>query len=191
MRYRRVLEGPDGTTRILAGARRTVAGPLIFGGFCSLNPRFMRNGLLMLVLVMGVSALLYTWLGASSTIDTKPYSGPGSFLEQVEQGNVGKVIQSGETLSVFNKPVDEKDTEPDYVVSIANVLVSVRQDIGDAAAKGSVLEPTLDTKPAPDNSWIGLVLTGLLPLLIIGGFIYFMMRQAQGTNNQALSFGKS
>src|SRR5205814_9442512 len=29
------------------------------------------------------------------------------------------------------------------------------------------------------------------PLLVIGGFIFFMMRQAQGTNNQALSFGKS
>ena len=26
---------------------------------------------------------------------------------------------------------------------------------------------------------------------MIGGFIFFMMRQAQGTNNQALSFGKS
>ena len=31
----------------------------------------------------------------------------------------------------------------------------------------------------------------MLPLLIIGGFIFFMMRQAQGTNNQAMSFGKS
>ena len=46
-------------------------------------------------------------------------------------------------------------------------------------------------EPAPDTSWLGLLLTGLLPLLVIGGFIFFMMRQAQGTNNQALSFGKS
>ena len=45
--------------------------------------------------------------------------------------------------------------------------------------------------PTADTSWIGLLLTGLLPLLVIGGFIFFMMRQAQGTNNQALSFGKS
>ncbi len=30
-----------------------------------------------------------------------------------------------------------------------------------------------------------------LPLLLIGGFIYLMLRQAQGSNNQALSFGKS
>ncbi len=45
--------------------------------------------------------------------------------------------------------------------------------------------------PAPDTSWLGLLLTAVLPLLIIGGFIFFMMRQAQGTNNQAMSFGKS
>ena len=38
---------------------------------------------------------------------------------------------------------------------------------------------------------IGSVLLSLLPVLLIGGFFIYMMRQAQGTNNQALSFGKS
>jgi cell division protease FtsH len=38
---------------------------------------------------------------------------------------------------------------------------------------------------------IGSVLLSLLPVLLIGGFFVYMMRQAQGTNNQALSFGKS
>jgi cell division protease FtsH len=38
---------------------------------------------------------------------------------------------------------------------------------------------------------VGLLITALLPVLLIGGFIFFMMRQAQGTNNQAMSFGKS
>ncbi|GAC1426051.1 MAG: ATP-dependent zinc metalloprotease FtsH [Ktedonobacteraceae bacterium] len=32
---------------------------------------------------------------------------------------------------------------------------------------------------------------GLLPLLLFAGLFVFMMRQAQGTNNQAISFGKS
>ena len=36
-----------------------------------------------------------------------------------------------------------------------------------------------------------LLITAFLPVLLIGGFIFFMMRQAQGTNNQAMSFGKS
>jgi cell division protease FtsH len=151
----------------------------------------MRNGLLMLVLVMGVSALLYTWLGSSNTPVTKAYSGPGSFLADIEAGKVAKVVQQGETLSVFTTDQGAQPEDPKYTVTIANVLTQVSQDIADAAARGRVPPPTFDPKPAPDNSWIGLVLTGLLPLIIIGGFIYFMMRQAQGTNNQALSFGKS
>ncbi len=61
----------------------------------------MRNGLLMLVLVMGVSALLYTWLGSSTPAKTMAYSGPNSFLADVAAGTVTKVVQQGETLSVF------------------------------------------------------------------------------------------
>jgi cell division protease FtsH len=155
-----------------------------------LNPRFMRNGLLMLVLVMGVSALLYTWLGSSTTDQPHAYSGPASFLQDVQDGKVRQVVQQGESLSVFLNDNTSQDT-PSYTVNVANVLTQVSQDIAAAAEKGNVGQPVYLPKPAPDNSWIGLVVTGLLPLLIIGGFIYFMMRQAQGTNNQALSFGKS
>ena len=46
------------------------------------------------------------------------------------------------------------------------------------------------TKPSNLFNWIGVIGT-FLPLLLIGGFIYLMLRQAQGSNNQALSFGKS
>jgi cell division protease FtsH len=35
------------------------------------------------------------------------------------------------------------------------------------------------------------IVTAILPLLLIGGFIYLILRQTQGSNNQALSFGKS
>ena len=46
------------------------------------------------------------------------------------------------------------------------------------------------TKPSNLFNWIGLIGT-FLPLLLIGGFIYLMLRQAQVSNNQAISFGKS
>lgn len=35
------------------------------------------------------------------------------------------------------------------------------------------------------------LLTAFLPIVLIGGLIFIMFRQAQGSNNQALSFGKS
>ena len=51
---------------------------------------------------------------------------------------------------------------------------------------------TVDPKSGSSSSslWIGLV-SGILPVLLIVGLFYFMMRQAQGQGNQAMNFGKS
>jgi cell division protease FtsH len=51
----------------------------------------------------------------------------------------------------------------------------------------------LDIEYVAPNDWTPILqlLMSFLPLLLIAGFIYLMLRQAQGTNNQALSFGKS
>ena len=46
----------------------------------------------------------------------------------------------------------------------------------------------------PQSNWPSLgisLITAFLPILLIGGLIFFMFRQAQGTNNQAMAFGKS
>jgi cell division protease FtsH len=39
--------------------------------------------------------------------------------------------------------------------------------------------------------WSGLLIGALLPMLVIGAFIYFIFRSARGANSQALSFGRS
>ena len=99
------------------------------------------------------------------------------------------MLQQGDTLTV--KP---KGGAASYSVTVPSVLTIVYPNDMQAAAKEGnlTLPPNIyKAEPAPDTSWLGLLLTGLLPLLVIGGFIFFMMRQAQGTNNQALSFGKS
>jgi cell division protease FtsH len=145
-----------------------------------LNAKFFRNGIVMLVLVVGTVALLYTWLSSQSAPETVPYS---DFLNQVSAGQVESVTQTDQTLTV--KTTDGGG----YTTIVPSVLTDVWGDIQTAA--GDDQEPTFRAEQAPDTSWLGLILTGLLPLILIGGFILFMMRQAQGTNNQALSFGKS
>ncbi len=44
--------------------------------------------------------------------------------------------------------------------------------------------------PSALGTWLNIFLS-LIPFLLIGGVLIFFMRQAQGTNNQAMSFGKS
>lgn len=45
-------------------------------------------------------------------------------------------------------------------------------------------------QPSSVGTWIN-ILVALIPFLLIAGLLVFMMRQAQGSNNQAISFGKS
>ena len=151
-----------------------------------MNPKFFRNGIVMLVLVVGTAALLFTWITTTGQTTSTGYS---AFLAQVSEGQVKKVTQQGTTLTVVTNDSPEKT----YTVIVPTVLTQVWPDMQAAAREtGKTLEPDVfQATPAPDTSWLGLLLTAVLPLLIIGGFIFFMMRQAQGTNNQALSFGKS
>jgi cell division protease FtsH len=150
-----------------------------------LNARFARNGIVMLVLIVGTLALLWTWLGQSTQANSVGYS---QFLADVQKGSVSSVIQQQDSLTVT------KADGSTYAVTVPSVLTKVYPDDMVAAAKaGGVTLPTgvFTVKPAPDTSWLGILVTGLLPLIVIVGFILFMMRQAQGTNNQAMSFGKS
>jgi cell division protease FtsH len=45
-------------------------------------------------------------------------------------------------------------------------------------------------QPSSVGTWIN-ILVALIPFLLIAGLLVFMIRQAQGSNNQAISFGKS
>ena len=47
------------------------------------------------------------------------------------------------------------------------------------------------TKPDTSGDFWRSLLVGLLPVLLIGGFLFFMLRSAQGQGNQAMSFGRS
>ena len=148
-----------------------------------MNAKFFRNGIVMLVLVVGTVALLYTWLLSSTPQIPVVYS---DFLNDVRSGKVVAVKQTDQTLLVTT---NEGTPNKTYTVVVPTVLTDVYGEIQKAAPDGKA--PKFGAEKAPDTSWVGLLITGLLPLLVIGGFIFFMMRQAQGTNNQALSFGKS
>jgi len=148
-----------------------------------LNAKFLRNGIVMLVLVLGTVALMYAWFLQPPNTATKGYS---DFLNDVQNGKVTSVSQQDQTLSV-------QEGNDKFTVVVPSILTQVYPDMQAAAKAGNKTLPAsiFKSEKAADTSWIGLAVTGLLPLILIVGFIIFMMRQAQGTNNQALSFGKS
>ena len=94
-----------------------------------MNPKFFRNGIVMIVLVLGTAALLFTWVNASTPATPVGYS---AFLADVQAGTVTKVTQAGDTLTV--KTTDT--SKPTYTVIVPSILTEVFAEMQVAAAKG-------------------------------------------------------
>jgi hypothetical protein len=126
----------------------------------SMNP-IRRPGPLPMLLavvviaVLGISALLYAWISAPATASV-PYS---QFLTDVEAGRVSHVVQIGTTLEVSG-------LTGRYRVATPTILTDVFGDVDAAATRGGAAAPEFSAEPEPDMSWVGLVVTGLLPLAV-------------------------
>lgn len=101
-------------------------------------------------------------------------------IKRANEGKVTKLEIQGNDVVVTPKG-QEKPTEK-----------SVKEDgtIYDQGLERGKTEVTV-VPPSATGSMIWSVASILVPVLLIAGFFMLMMRQAQGQNNQAMSFGKS
>ena len=137
----------------------------------------------MVVLVVVTGALLYALIQPAQA-GTHSLT---QFQQDVQKGLVKSVSRSDNTLTVT------QNDGSTYTVQSDSPAIGDQAQI-ELWLKDVSKDPlSVDYKSVPpaDTSWIFLLITTLLPVMIIVLFIVFFMRQAQGTNNQALSFGKS
>lgn len=118
--------------------------------------------------------------GKGSPLAKAPTSVPFSqVLEEVKQDKVESIEVTGDEIVVKLK---DGTTQKSYKESFKSL-----SDFGVDYNKVKV-----DAKNPDDGAgrWFEIGLA-ILPILLIIGFFYFIMKQAQGSNNQAMSFGKS
>jgi ATP-dependent Zn protease len=145
-----------------------------------LNAKFFRNGIVMLVLVVGTGALLYTWLIQAPAETTVGYS---QVLTDVQQGEVTTVVQQDQSLEITKKDGTV------YTTVVPSILTNVFADMVAAAQSGgTTLDPGIyKAEQAPDTR-IGLILTGLRYRSAASSS---PMRQAQGTNSGPASASRA
>ena len=144
----------------------------------------MKNGILTALLVVMGLALLLAYRSQSPAAEEITVT---DAVQAVQAGRVKSISISGNKATVVLLADDKKQ-----LATINERNEGFEQTILDynRANPGRVV----DLKYAPESQTLGFVgslLLSLLPVLLIGGFFIYMMRQAQGTNNQAMSFGKS
>jgi cell division protease FtsH len=140
---------------------------------------------------VGIALLVFLFIAGIATLFGSPEKKPedislSALVLQINNQQVKEISVSSDDLAIITqdgkaeKAIKEKEsgiveTLKNYGVDpekLKNVNIIVKGD-------------------STSNIWIGTILPFLLPFLLIAGFIWFMLRQAQRGNNQALSFGMS
>lgn len=103
-------------------------------------------------------------------------------VDQVNEGKIEELVVDGNEI----KAIPKQEGKPELITYREDPSVSVTE-------YGFDMDQVVLTTEDPTDSgrFLELALIMFLPIAIIIGFFYFMMRQAQGQNNQAMGFGKS
>ena len=132
-----------------------------------------------IALVLGGAALVYGWISSAGPSSV----GYSQLLRDVEKGRVVQVIQAGTTL-------EASGPHGVYQVTAPTVLTDVYGDIAAAAAAGGAAVPLFTAQPAPDASWLGIVLTAVLPfalLLVLVLALLVVIRPGRAAGARSLS----
>ena len=104
-------------------------------------------------------------------------------IKDANEGKLAKIEGRGNDLKITVKDQD-KPTQTSYISGGVGTLLRE----GTLNNKGRAV--ISDSAPS-DNTIMWNILTFVIPVVLIGMLFMFMMRQAQGQNSQAMSFGKS
>ncbi|MEZ4865451.1 MAG: ATP-dependent zinc metalloprotease FtsH [Caldilineaceae bacterium] len=149
-----------------------------------MNSINLRSGIVYLLIIVALGAFLYISIVRRST----PQS------ETIPIAQVAQMVRSQEIerLSVKDDKVTVVKKTGETFVSRKEVdtgLVETLRNLGVTPQELARVEFGVETPKFWEN-WSG-VLLALLPLILLGAFFFFILRQAQGAGNQAFSFGKS
>ncbi|GAC1508008.1 MAG: ATP-dependent zinc metalloprotease FtsH [Chloroflexota bacterium] len=159
-----------------------------------MDARWFRNSFIWLIIMVFVLAIAFQLFRSNnSSTQNIPLTGQGSIVQKlqqdVSQGRPVTLTQETDTLSL------QANNDPKKYQATFTDKTDITQwlhNLGFNTASGSFQRNVAIKYNPPSQFWNWVsTIVGFLPLLIFGALLFFMMRQAQGSNNQALSFGKS
>jgi cell division protease FtsH len=148
--------------------------------------RWLRNSFIYLLILVAVIAIVFSFFQPGSSTPSKDI---GTVISDAQQGKVTKIEESGNSLTVYEGN-QKFSSRKDDSTSIIQLLTDNKVPIGSDLPNGQQGVQVVIKAPSQFGNIFG-VLINFLPLIIFGAILLFMMRQAQGSNSQAMSFGKS
>jgi len=149
------------------------------------NPRNQSFVVTLLLIVAAVAMVVMAFQresGAEESLTINEVAG------DIQEGSVARVvIESDDRLRVVYDNGDEKESHKEASATLVEQLLGLGVTAEELASGNVKIEVD------PPSQWAG-VLSGalyILPVIFMAGVLWFIFRQAQGSNNAAMSFGKS
>ena len=145
-----------------------------------MRSHWMRNTIIYAVVAIAIILVFYNFTAGSrgEEIDI------ASVVQMAQENRLRSIVVEGDNLTVATRDGQEFNSRKESGTSILEVLTQAGVEIGESGVQVTV-------KGSSGLSNMFRLLFNFLPLLFFGAILLFMMRQAQGSNNQTLSFGRS
>ena len=147
-----------------------------------MGSRWLRNGFIYLLILVAVVAIVYSFFGRSEGLEERAIS---DVFTDAKTGQLDEIVVKGDTLTIRRSGEDLYRAKKEEG---ANIIEMLRDE---GVAVGGTDGVAVNVKSSGGwGNWLGIIIT-FLPLILFGAILIFFMRQAQGSNSQAMSFGKS
>jgi cell division protease FtsH len=149
------------------------------------NPTRNRTSIIYLLLFIAIiSMVVYNFQQQSNSQDVLSIN---QVAADIQQGKVERLIEDDNRLQVIYTDGTEKISHKEPNATLVDQLKA----LGVTTDALNANKVKIEVKPP--SAWLGIAtaLGYILPFIILGGVFWFVFRQAQGSNNAALSFGKS
>lgn len=107
-------------------------------------------------------------------------------VDEVNEEKVKEIIVKGNKLEIILLSDEKQKAQKEGVESVSAMF----KNFGVSSEKLGKVNVVVEDESGA-GYWMSSLLPYLIPLLLIGLFIFFMMRQVQGMNQKAMMFGKS
>ncbi|MEM7034081.1 MAG: ATP-dependent zinc metalloprotease FtsH [Chloroflexota bacterium] len=136
-------------------------------------------------IVLGVLIILFLLMQFISGASNANVVSLREVANLAKENNIQQILVQGDDLEVTLRDSSQLISRKETGVGIGETL----RNLGVSDENIGSITITIDP-PSRWGGWISILAT-LLPLILIGLFFFFILRQAQGAGNQAMSFGKS
>jgi len=143
----------------------------------------VKNFLIFFIVFLIIAALFSAYGGGAKKDEVV---GIQTLVNQINNEEVKNILVEGDELKVTLNNGEEEMVKKETGESLSELL----KNFGVETEKISKINIEVKDESGWDY-WLVAVLPFLLPFLIIGVFIYFMMRSVQGANTRAMMFGQS